>query len=257
MADDKDQPIIIKKKKGGGYGHHGGAWKIAYADFVTAMMAFFLVLWIVGLDVKTRNGLAEYFANPGAFKIDYRSSPYIMKTDGRPPVMNDKVEQASRAEANIDVAEAETLAGRIRSAASADSNIRSARSGFDVKIKQDGLAVEFSENTKGALFIPGTAELKPEGRQLLQAVVPTLLSSKRGLSVRAFAAKRPSGERYGAWEISTDRANSVRRALSNAGMPPDRLVKVESSGDRVPKLPDDLGNVVNDRIVLHIPFETE
>ena len=96
MADDKDQPIIIKKKKGGGHGHHGGAWKIAYADFVTAMMAFFLVLWIVGLDVKTRNGLAEYFANPGAFKIDYRSSPYIMKTDGRPPVMNDKVEQASR-----------------------------------------------------------------------------------------------------------------------------------------------------------------
>jgi chemotaxis protein MotB len=257
MADDKDQPIIIKKKKGGHGGPHGGAWKLAYADLVTAMMAFFLVMWIVGLDVKTRNGLAEYFSNPGAFTIDYRSSPYIMKTDGRASITNDQVEQSSRHEVNIDIDDAEALAARIRNASAADAALRQVRDHLDVQVTEDGVAVAFSESRGGTLFVPGTAELRPPGRQLLQAISPILIAARRGVALRSHAAKRQTGDRYGAWDVSADRGTTVRKALIEAGLPTDRWVRSESVADRIPKNAQDPTDPANDRIVLLIPFEKE
>ncbi len=257
MADDKEQPIIIKKKKGGHGGPHGGAWKLAYADLVTAMMAFFLVMWIVGLDVKTRNGLAEYFSNPGAFRIDYKSSPYILRTDGRASLQAEKVEVSSRRVVNIDINEAEALAGRIRASSSADSALSAARSHMDVRVVDDGVHIEFSETSTGTLFVPGSAELLPAGRQLLQAIAPTLLGAGRGLVVRGYAARRPDGVRYGPWDLSIDRANSVRKALVSGGFPPGRLNRVEGLADRQPKIAEAPDAIENDRISLLIPFESD
>ena len=160
-AGDEKRPIIIKKKKAGHGGAHGGAWKLAYADFVTAMMAFFLVMWIVGLDVKTRQGLAEYFNNPGAFTVDYHSSPYMMRLDGKPPLNQAKVEQSQRLEHNVDVSTAERLIGVLRAEMNDNKRFADFKAWVDIKLTDEGVRIEFREAPGGKLFVPGKTRLFP------------------------------------------------------------------------------------------------
>jgi chemotaxis protein MotB len=257
MADEQ-QPIIIKKKKGGHGGHHGGAWKLALADLMTAMMTFFLVMWIVGMDVKTRAGLAEYFSNPGAFRVDTQSSPYILKMDGRPPLINATIEQTSRKSTNVDVQAAEALASRIRTALRVDARFKDQLDAVDIRVTDDGLMIEFIESSVGLLFEPGTAAFKPLGQQMLQAVIPVLIGANRGLDIRAHAdARLIADPRQARWELASERAGATRRLLAAGGLRPTQFRRVVNLGPTQPRIADAPSSVQNNRIILAVPFDVE
>jgi chemotaxis protein MotB len=254
MADSHDQPIIIKKVKGGHGGHHGGAWKLAYADFVTAMMAFFLVMWIIGMDVKTKAGLAEYFSNPGAFPVNFQSSPYMLKLDGRPPKINALVEETVPKAAQINVEEADALTSTIRSTLSAEGVLPRMGANLDLRITDDGVRIDICESTaKGVIFEPGTADLKPEGRRLLQAIAPRIKGARKGILIEGHTARR--GDYEAKWDVSVERANAARRELMAIGVEADRLISVIGKGDSTPKVGDNPASVANDRISIVIPLD--
>ena len=256
MADDQ-APILIKKIKKGGHGHHGGAWKLAYADFVTAMMAFFLVMWIIGLDFKTKNGLAEYFQNPGAFKVDFKSSPYMLQMDGKPPPQMQEVDQSSREAFNVDLESAEGLASQIKAAIANEPRIRELARRTDVRVTTTGLKIELQEATNGVFFAPGGKDLKADAQRLLQAIAPVLIGSKRKLEIEGHTDASPLTDlSYTKWELSADRANAVRRALYAVGVPQDQIVSVNAKADRQLKRSEAPKAVENNRVAITIPLST-
>ena len=256
MAEDL-APILIKKIKKGGHGHHGGAWKLAYADFVTAMMAFFLVMWIIGLDFKTKSGLAEYFQNPGAFKINFKSSPYMLQLDGKPPGKMGEVGQTSREQHNVDLEGAEGLASLINSAIKNEPRVRELARRTDVKITPDGLNIELGEAASGVFFAAQGKELKVEANRLLQAIAPVLIGSRKKVEIDSHTDAAPLTDlSYTKWELSADRGNAVRRALSAVGLPQDQIVSVNAKADRMLKRTDNARAVENNRVIIRIPITT-
>jgi chemotaxis protein MotB len=254
MADDHNQPIIIKKKKGGHAGPHGGAWKLAYADFVTAMMAFFLVMWIIGMDVQTKMGLAEYFSNPGAFKVNFQSSPHPLQLDGRPASQQIKVEISDRQATNIDIDAAASLAATIESTLNADGLLPRLADNLSIRITDKGLVIEILENkANGSVFEPGTATLKPDARRLLQAVAPRLIGSRKGIAIEGHVSARvPAGER---WEVSVNRANVARRELTAIGVKSSEVLWVSGKADVELKTTDNPQALSNDRISIIVPLD--
>jgi chemotaxis protein MotB len=258
MADKDLAPIVIKKIKKGGHGHHGGAWKLAYADFVTAMMAFFLVMWILGMDFHTKNGLAEYFQNPGSFRVDFKSSPYMMKLDGKPPSWNDKVEAAARTKHNISYEDAESLLSLLKSAIRNESRVRDLARRVDMTITGQGLKIEFGETAGGAFFEPGTANLITTSKRMFQAIAPVLIGSKKSITIEGHTDSQPLTDlNYTKWELGADRANAVRRALYAVGVPQDRIVGVMSKADRELKRLDTPQAIENNRVIIMIPTEAD
>ena len=258
MADPKDQPIIIKKVNKGHAGAHGGAWKLAYADFVTAMMAFFLVMWIIGLDFKTKQGLAEFFSNPGAFPVNFNSSPYMMQLDGKPPLPMAKVEQASRINHNIDLDAAEDLASRLRSAIKNETRIRDLARYVEVAVTSEGVRVDFGDTAGGVFFIPGTTELKPDAQRMFQVIAPVLIGSKRTLVVEGHTDAAPLKDlTYTTWELSADRANTLRRSLYAVGVPKTQIGSVNAKADRYPKRVDAPKDPTNNRVAILVPVDVE
>lgn len=251
---DANQPIIIKKIHKGHAGHHGGAWKLAYADFVTAMMAFFLVMWIIGMDVKTRAGLAEYFSNPGAFPVNFQSSPYMLKLDGRPPKISALVEETVPRAVQIDVEQADALRATITSSLNAEGLLPRLAANLEVRITEEGVKIEIAESTsKGVIFEPGTADLKPEGRKLIQAIAPRVLGAKKGIIIEGHTSRR--GDTDAKWDVSVERANAARRELTGLGIKGENILAVSGMGDSSPRIGDSPGQVGNDRITIVIPID--
>ena len=258
MAEKDNAPIIIKKINKGAHGHHGGAWKLAYADFVTAMMAFFLVMWIIGLDFHTKHGLADYFNNPGAFRVDFKSSPYMLKLDGKPPSWNDKVEAAARTLTNISYEDAEGLQSLLKSAIRNEPRVRDLARRVDLSITTAGLKVEFSEGPGGVFFEPGTANLKTDSKRMFQTVAPVLIGSKKSLTIEGHTDAQPlKNMDYTKWELGADRANAVRRALYAVGVPQDRITGITSRADREIKRLDSPQAIENNRVIILIPMEAK
>ncbi len=258
MADDKEQPILIKKIKKGAHGHHGGAWKLAYADFVTAMMAFFLVMWIIGLDFKTKHGLAEYFQNPGAFKINFKASPYLLNLDGKPPADMAKVEAASRESHNVDLKSAESLMSLVNAAIRNEPRIRDLARRVEVKMTSEGIKIECQEAEGGTFFEPGTATLKPDAQRLFQVVAPVLIGAKRKLEIEGHTdAAKLTDLKYTSWELSADRANAARRVLSSVGVPEEQIISVNAKADHYLKRPEAPQAAENNRVVILVPVTTE
>ena len=258
MADDNQAPVVIKKIKKGGHGHHGGAWKLAYADFVTAMMAFFLVMWIIGLDFKTKHGLAEYFNNPGAFKVNFKASPYMMNLDGKPPAEMSKVEAASRENHNVDLKSAESLASLLTSTINSEPRIRDIARRVEIKVTSEGLKIECQEADGGVFFDPGSKELRPEAQRLFQTIAPVLIGSKHKMEIEGHTDSTPLTDlSYTKWELSADRANAVRRVLYGVGVPQEQIVSVNAKADRMLKRPDTPRAAINNRVTILIPITTQ
>ena len=263
-AGDEKRPIIIKKKKAGHGGAHGGAWKLAYADFVTAMMAFFLVMWIVGLDVKTRQGLAAYFSNPGAFPVNYHSSPYIMSLDGKPPLNQALVEESQREDHNVDVSTAERLIGQLKVELE-DKRFVTFKSWVDIKLTDEGVRVEFREAPGGKFFVPNKTRLFPEGQYLIQTLGMTIVASRRQMVQEGHCAKPRVVESSGAFrlpgdhgaaalQLAGDRAQALFRELLAIGMNAEQTSAVLTKGWTVPARVDDVYAVENDRVAIVVRY---
>lgn len=236
--DDHQTPvrIIVKKKRGHG-GHHGGAWKVAYADFVTAMMALFIVLWIVGQSDAVKQAVSAYFKDPGVFESGRGGSVLQGSTGSAPNPTTDVSSEIERLKV-----EAKKLEAEIRSNPEFEKFIDR----IEITVTREGLRIELLENSTGLFFDVGSAKLKPETVKLLKLVAIEVGHLKNKVMIEGYTDARPYvNPDYTNWELSADRANAARRILEQNGVGKGQIVQVRGFADRNlkhPEKPLDFGN---------------
>jgi len=227
---DKTRPIIIMKKKGGHGGHHGGAWKVAYADFVTAMMALFIVLWLLNTNKKIQEAVGGYFKDPTGFAKKVGSNMqgagdnFILTRDNMPK-LKDQLQMAIR-----QLGDFEKLKNHI-----------------EMTVTAEGLRIELSESAAGTFFDSGSAKLNGDGRELLIAMAQELGKIPNKISIEGHTDSQPyaASANYGNWELSSDRANAARRLMQQNGVRSDQVTQVRGFADqrlRKPEAPLDPSN---------------
>ncbi len=274
MAGDakKLQPIIIKKVKKGGHGAHGGAWKIAYADFVTAMMAFFLLMWLLGSTSEgDKKGLQDYFQSPlkvalmggGSGSGDSSSvikggGQDINRTAGQVKQGDIEAErktyqlQALKAnQAQAEKQRLETLQDRVKEVVANSPALAAFKSQIRLDMTRDGLRIQIVDEQNRPMFDSGLEQVKPYMRDILRAIGSVLTEVPNKLTLEGHTDALPfSGGvgGYSNWELSSDRANASRRELIAGGLKDDRVLRVQGLAASVPFDKRDPRNPVNRRI---------
>jgi len=256
--DEGKKVIVIKKVKSHGGGHHGGSWKVAYADFVTAMMAFFMVMWILGMDDSAKEAVEGYFSNPIGYKKGYASGSGPIGSGDNPG----QVHAPRSIRLIMRAHEQEVLEGagaRIRSQVQGSAVLSGLSAQVDVVVTEQGLRIEMVEAGDGQTFFTlGSAELKPAGGVLLRLIGGELNQLANPLVVEGHTdSARYGGAGYTNWELSADRANVARRMLEGAGVHPDRVREVRGHADRNLRMPAAPLHPSNRRISILLPFTTE
>ncbi|TFZ08358.1 flagellar motor protein MotB [Ramlibacter humi] len=271
-ATGKLQPIIVKRiKKGGHGGHHGGAWKIAYADFVTAMMAFFLLMWLLGSTAQgDLQGIASYFQSPlkvaltgGSGSGDSSSiikggGQSLTRTNGNMQRGEVKSEshaynlQALRSEVEAaDMRKMQEVQAKLEAAIASNPRLAGLRGQLRTDVTPDGLRIQIVDDQGRPMFDAGSARVKDYMRELLRGI-GQLVNEYDGLVVlsgHTDASAYSGGERgYSNWELSSDRANASRRELLAGGLSEDRVVRVLGLGSSVPFEAADPMSPLNRRI---------
>ena len=250
MAEKKLQPIIIKRIKKSGHAVHGGAWKIAYADFVTAMMAFFLLMWLLGSTAKGElQGIAAYFSSPlkvamaGGDGAGNSSSVIpgggndLTKVHGQVRRSHSETEKerrmsidTARAErARQDAARIKALQSKIDAMITENPRLNEYKSQIRIDVTPDGLQIQIVDNQNRPMFDSGSALVKPYMRDILREIGAALGGVENRISLAGHTDSAPYGNSdrgYSNWELSADRANASRRELVSAGMPDAKLGRV-------------------------------
>ncbi len=283
-------PIIVKKIKKAGHGHHGGAWKVAYADFVTAMMAFFLLLWLLNVtDAVQKQGISDYFAPTVASSSESGAGGVLggtsMQTEGAmtsntgtpsvvssisPPEEGSKDDADSDGKSEIDEAEfLERLAAleeasfedtrdQIKAAIATDPEMAGLEDNIIIDMTPEGLRIQIVDQYDESMFEPGSVEIKPRIKKLLAKIVKAIEPLPNNIAVDGHTDSSgfssPTG--YTNWELSSDRANSSRRALVEVGLDPERIERVSGKADTEPMIADDPSNPGNRRISMTLLRET-
>ena len=271
MADEGLRPIIVKRIKKSGGGHHGGAWKIAYADFVTAMMAFFLLMWLLGSTAKgDLQGISEYFKTPlkvamagGSGSGDSSSvlpggGRDLSRQDGQlKKGENDVVKKSMNlraAQAELEKQEAarlKELKKRIETAIDNSPTLRQYKNQLLLDITTEGLRIQIVDEKNRPMFALARAELQPYTKDILREIGKTLndVPNKISLSGHTDATPYASGEKaYSNWELSADRANASRRELIAGGMDESKMLRVVGLSSAVLLDKEDPFNPINRRI---------
>lgn len=252
MSDLNGSPhIIVKKKKGHG-GHHGGAWKVAYADFVTAMMALFIVLWVLSQDNSVRQAVAHYFQNPIGFANGGKSmlpgsSPSIikLKDDGPENKKDSEREQLKK------------MGDKMISELSQNPDFANLMEHLSIEVVDEGLRIELIDSKDDIFFEIGTAQLKEAPKKLLQKIATQLSIINNRIVIEGHTDSRPySGAMtgYSNFELSADRSNSARRVLVGAGLEDRRIDEIRGYADRKLRNADDPYDVKNRRISIIVKF---
>ena len=232
--------IYIIKKKGGHGGHHGGAWKVAYADFVTAMMALFIVLWLLSTASKaTQQAIAGYFRDPAGTKDKVGGS--IVGTGEKILVSHDNMSQ---------------LKQKLENAIKTLPNFEKMKKHIVMTITSEGLRIELTESANGTFFDSGSPNLSDDGREIVKTLAEQLgeLPNKLALEGHTDSSPFANGRNYGNWELSSDRANSTRRLMQQNGIRADQITQVRGFADQrllKPEAPLDPGNRRISLIVLY------
>lgn len=251
-------PIIIKKKKHGGHGgHHGGSWKVAYADFVTAMMAFFMVMWIMGLSDKDRTIVQGYFNDPFGFASAKPSSRSVIALPG---LQNSKLARLNHDVASprqSDVNQLQKLKQTIESKISADKSLKGILRDVAITVTKDGLRIELIEATDAAFFQLGKATLNPVALGLIHHLGPLISQSDRRVVLEGHTDSHPyPSSTYNNWDLSCDRANALRRALQTDGVGEKQFEAVRGLADTELRIPSKPLDPRNRRVSILLPFRT-
>ena len=263
MAGDakKLQPIIIKRVKKGGHAVHGGAWKIAYADFVTAMMAFFLLMWLLGSTTEgDKKGIADYFSAPlklsllasgtGAGDASHvvkgggqdltRTTGQVKRGDIEAKRDTINLHQLKAEQIRAEVARLENLRKKVEEAVAGNAELKGMASQLLLEMTGDGLRIQIIDQDQRPMFASGSAVVQSHMRDLLRAVgkllaeVPNRLTLEGHTDALRFGAGASAGSGmagsdrgYSNWELSADRANASRRELLAGGLPEDQVLRVQ------------------------------
>jgi chemotaxis protein MotB len=217
MASNHAPTIIIVKKKGGHAAHHGGAWKVAYADFVTAMMAFFLVMWLTSQKQEVRSSIAGYFRDPGVF--DYQKSKGILP--GGPPGVEPKTAPANNPDAlKVERQVLADAADHIRQDLTNVNEIKTLRDQIEITVTAEGLRIELVDRTGSSFFASGSAQLLGESERVLGVIAAELGKLKNDIVVEGHTDSHQyaRSDHYGNWELSVDRSNAARRIMELGGL---------------------------------------
>jgi len=280
MADEI-APIIVKKVKKGGHGHHGGAWKVAYADFVTAMMAFFLLLWLLNVtDAEQKQGLSDYFSPTSSSTSESGAGGVMggtsMQSEGAmtsntgvpsavssisPPEEGSKDDAESDGKSEIDDAEfLERLAAleeasfedakdQIRMAIASDPDLQGLADNIVIDMVPEGLRIQIVDQYDESMFPEGGTTISHRVKKLLAKIVKAIEPLPNNISISGHTdSSNFSGGDYSNWELSSDRANSSRRAMIEVGLDPERVERVSGKADVEPMIEDDPSNPANRRI---------
>nr|WP_113866765.1 flagellar motor protein MotB [Brenneria salicis]NMN91141.1 chemotaxis protein MotB [Brenneria salicis ATCC 15712 = DSM 30166]RBP62331.1 chemotaxis protein MotB [Brenneria salicis ATCC 15712 = DSM 30166]RLM30574.1 flagellar motor protein MotB [Brenneria salicis ATCC 15712 = DSM 30166] len=230
-------PIIRKKRKSGHGAHHGGSWKIAYADFMTAMMALFLVMWLIAISTPSQLAqIAEYFRTP--LKVALTSGSKSSESSSPiPGGGNDPTQQEGEVrktiemdtEAKLDEARLKKLRERLDQLIEADPRLRALRPHLLIEMIDEGLRIQIIDSQNRPMFQTGSAQVEPYMRDILRAIAPILndIPNKLSISGHTDDVQYAMGERgYSNWELSADRANSSRRELITGGLAEGKVLRV-------------------------------
>jgi chemotaxis protein MotB len=270
MADEGMRPIIVKRIKKTAGGHHGGAWKIAYADFVTAMMAFFLLMWLLGSTSKgDLEGIAEHFKNPLKVAMEggsgsgdsssvikgggtdlTRRNGQVKKGDTAP---EHKTYDLNAAKAVLEKAEGErlkSLKAKIESVIEANPVLKKYQNQLLLDITSEGLRIQIVDEQNRPMFALAKATLQPYTSEILQVLGLVLndVPNRIGLSGHTDSTPYFSDAGYSNWELSADRANASRRALVVGGLADDKILRVVGLASAAPLDRADPFNPINRRI---------
>ncbi len=287
MADD--QAIIIKKIKKGGGGHHGGAWKVPYADFVTAMMAFFLLLWLLSVTTpEQKMGLAEYFTPTIGIKDsmgigqkgglhsseagkskndltevglvvgqvkqgDVAAAPNAQKGENDPNA-EDMSKNEKVADTTEDADEMQGAAQDIKQALDTDEELKEYKNNVVIQDTPEGLKIDMIDDAKKPMFVPGGAVLTDTGKKVLDTMARMVSKTPNNISIKGHTDSPSSTDnpQYSIWELSADRANSSRRMLATTQLEPERVVKIEALADKELLVPSEPTNPRNRRVTITI-----
>jgi chemotaxis protein MotB len=236
---DKTRPIIILKKKGGHGGHHGGAWKVAYADFVTAMMSLFIVLWLLSSSKPVQEAVGGYFRDPNGTadkKGSTKEGPaeIITLNKDNMPKLKDQLEQKIQ-----ELTDFEKLKNHI-----------------EMTVTSEGLRIELMESTSGTLFDSGSPKLNSDGRELLVALAQEMGKLPNKVSIEGHTDSKPyaTSGNYSNWELSTDRANAARRLMQANGLGASQVSQVRGFADQQLRKLNDPLDASNRRISLIVQY---
>jgi chemotaxis protein MotB len=274
-----NRPIIIKRiKKVQGHAHHGGAWKVAYADFVTAMMAFFLLMWLLNVTTdEQRKGIADYFS-PASVSPQQSGSGGVLggqtlivdgskiSVDGVTSVTKDMAAQAqsesipseskptaeeiAQKQAELEFKafrEAETA---IKQAIQNDPAVAELSKHILVDMTPEGLRIQLIDQDRESMFATASSKMNDHARKLMQMIAKVAEKMPNQLAISGHTDALPyrANNEYGNWELSSDRANASRRAMLDAGIPAARFQVVTGRADLDPLIPTDPKNAANRRI---------
>jgi chemotaxis protein MotB len=234
MADGKSRPIIVIKKVAGHGGHHGGAWKVAYADFVTALMSLFIVLWLMGSSEKVKRAVAGYFNDPKGTSTQLGTT------------MTGTGETVSQ----VDQKNLEQLKEKLEKEIKDKKELEKLMKQIEITITSEGLRIELIEDTNGTFFQSGSAKLSGNGQSLLALLAAELKTLPNGLLIEGHtdAAPYSTDTNYSNWELSADRANSARRLLQQDGVRANQVTQVRGYGDQLLRVKNNPYDPSNRRI---------
>jgi len=275
------QSIIIVKKKGHGHGHHGGGWKVALADFMTAMMAFFMLMWLLGsTSSEEQKAISGYFNDPGSeYAIgEGGSNPGLINAE-QPQVEShsedpqteersdrDNSEQNTQTQNSEQISEAklkkeleriekeqlEQLQNQVREEINKDPIFQQVKDQILIDLTALGLRIQIVDKDQRPGFDVGSARMKPYIEDVLNSLAPLLDKVQNKISVTGHtdSTSYGAGATYTNWELSADRANSARRALLNGGFPEGKVVTVQGMGSAAPLVADKPDAPINRRIAI-------
>lgn len=213
----KNQPIIVVKKKGGHGSHHSGAWKVAYADFVTALMSLFIVLWLMNQSDQVKKAVAGYFNDP---KGTANMLGTTMSGNGAPAIENQS--------------DLQKLKDRLEQEIKAKKELGKLSKQIEITITPEGLRIELLEDKNGTFYESGSAHLSTSGQELLSLLAGELKTLPNSLLIEGHtdATQYSTDASYSNWELSADRANAARRLLQADGVRGDQVTQVRGYADQ-------------------------
>jgi chemotaxis protein MotB len=245
-------PIIIIKKKGGHGGHRGGAWKVAYADFVTAMMALFIVLWLMNSSQKIQVAVGGYFKDPNGTAKQAGSTLTGTLTGTMTGTMTGTGENLPQKKKE----DMEKLKEQLEKSIQRMNDLDKLNKNIEITVTAEGLRIELLESAKGTFFDSGSATLNKSGQELVTLLAAELGKVPNHISIEGHTDAKPfSGKSsYSNWELSSDRANAARRLMQQSGLRSDQVSQVRGFADQRLRNPKDSLDPSNRRVSIIVQY---
>jgi len=250
--EKKDQPIIIVKKNVVHGGHHGGSWKVAYADFITSMMAFFLVMWLVGQTDQVKEAVAGYFNDPANYG-KMKGSSGVMK--GSPMIKIPDPRKEKQRELKLLKQAAQNITKMIQK----NPSLSNLSEQVEMTITSRGLRIQLiDKDERTAFFEIGSDKLQPSAEKIVSIIGEEIANLPNEIVIEGHTDRRRyTGTEYTNLELSAERASAARRILTQSGVPMDKIFGIEAYGDRFPKIIEDPMDKRNRRVAILVLIKSE